>query len=110
MRFEGQAFEGRGIRLGGIVPLLDGEPAQAQFAFGIERDGDRMRLLVKVTGLDPTREIDSIGIRFEQVGGVARYLRHGYQSWDGSFFVEPGTPEGDGPPLKAPTLGYAATA
>ncbi|HEV2569552.1 glycoside hydrolase family 36 protein [Sphingomonas sp.] len=110
MRFDGQAFESLGIRLGGIVPLLDGEPAQAQFAFGIERDGDRLRLLVKVTGLDPAREIDSIGIRFEQVQGLGRYLRHGYQSWDGSFFVEPGTPAGDGPPLKSPTLGYAATA
>jgi alpha-galactosidase len=110
MRFDGQAFEGRGIRLGGIVPLVDGEPATSQFAFGIERDGDRLRLLVRATGLDPARAIDSIGIRFTDVQGVSRYLRHGYQSWDGSFFVEPGTPPGDGPPLKAPTLGYAATA
>ena len=54
--------------------------------------------------------LDSIGIRFGTVTGVRRYLRHGYQSWDGSFFVAPGTPAGDGPPLKAPTLGYAATA
>jgi alpha-galactosidase len=110
MKFDGQAFEGGGIRLGGIIPLIDGEPAQARFSFGIERDGERLRLLVRVDGLDPARAIDSIGIRFEQVEGVARYLRHGYQSWDGSFFVEPGTPAGDGPPLKAPTLGYAATA
>ncbi|NNM76482.1 alpha-galactosidase [Sphingomonas sp. ID1715] len=110
MRFDGQAFEGLGIRLGGIVPLLDGEPAQAQFAFGIERDGERLRLLVKVSDLDPTREIDSIGIRFEHIAGMSRYLRHGYQSWDGSFFADAGTLAGDGPPLKAPTLGYAATA
>lgn len=110
MKFDGQAFTGAGIRIGGIVPLIDGEPAKARFAFGIERDGERLRLLVKVTDLAPGREIDSIGIRFEQVSGLARYLRHGYQSWDGSFFVEPGTPAGDGPPLKSPTLGYAATA
>src|SRR3954469_20843743 len=112
MRFDGKTgtFEALGLSLSGIVPLLDGEPAQAQFAFGIERDGDRLRLLVRVSSLDPNRPIDSIGIRFEQVSGVARSLRHGYQSWDGSFFVEPGTPAGDGPPLKAPTLGYAATA
>ncbi len=110
MKFDGQAFAGAGIRLGGIVPLIDGEPATDRFAFGIERDGDRLKLLVRVDGIAPGRAIDSIGIRFEQVDGIARYLRHGYQSWDGSFFVEPGTPAGDGPPLKAPTLGYAATA
>ncbi len=110
MKFEDGSFVSGGIRLGGIVPLLDGAPAQAQFAFGIERDGDRLRLLVRVSGLDPARPIDSIGIRFDQVGGVARYLRHGYQSWDGSFFVDPGTPPGDGPPGKSPALGYAATA
>jgi alpha-galactosidase len=110
MKFDGQAFTGSGIRLGGIVPLIDGEPAQARFAFGIERDGDRLRLLVRVDGLEPGRAIDSIGIRFEQVSGVGRYLRHGYQSWDGSFFVEPGTLPGDEPPLKSPALGYATTA
>lgn len=110
MKFDGQAFTGAGIRIGGIVPLIDGEPVQARFAFGIERDGERLRLIVKVTDLEPGREIDSIGIRFEQISGLARYLRHGYQSWDGSYFVEPGTPAGDGPPPKSPTLGYAATA
>lgn len=110
MKFDGQAFAGGGIQLGGLVPLIDGEPTQARFAFGIERDGDRLRLLVRVDGLDPATPVDSIGIRFEKIAGVARYLRHGYQSWDGSFFVEPGTPPGDGPALKAPTLGYAATA
>lgn len=110
MKFDGQTFTGAGIRLGGIVPLIDGEPATDRFAFGIERDGDRLKLLVRVDGLAPGRAIDSIGIRFEQVSGVARYLRHGYQSWDGSFFAEPGTPPGDGSPLKSPALGYAATA
>ena len=29
------------------------------------------------------------GLRFGSAGNVARYLRNGYMSWDGSYFVEP---------------------
>ena len=54
--------------------------------------------------------LDSLGLRFSSIEGVRLYLRNGYQSWDGSFFVEPGTTAGDGPPAKAPTLGFAMTA
>jgi alpha-galactosidase len=108
MRFDGSAFEGHGIRLGGIRFLLNGAPSDLPFELDVRPDGDRLRIGIGVSGVDET--VDSIGIRFDDVRGVRRYLRHGYQSWDGSFFVEPGTPPGDGPPLKAPTLGYAATA
>lgn len=111
MPSEPEALELGGIRLGGIVPLLDGAPTECPATIETRRDASgRLRIAVRLTGLDPARPIDSIGLRFEAVRGVARYLRHGYQSWDGSFFVEPGTPPGDGPPLKSPTLGYAATA
>jgi alpha-galactosidase len=65
------------------------------------------RLSVSLEGVDkkPMR----LGLRFA-VKGAQRYLRNGYHSWDGSYFVEPGTATGDGPPEKAPTLGFAMTA
>ena len=63
---------------------------------------------VSAHGIDTA--LASLGLRFDGIAGVRRYLRNGYQSWDGSFFVAPGTPAGDGPPAKAPTLGFAMTA
>lgn len=114
----------RGIELGGILPLIDGEvpqhgPAQVagnqirwQLEGGwavLEIDFDsHPRLQFSLEGVDTA--VDSLGLRFTSVCGVSRYLRNGYQSWDGSFFVEPGTPPGDGPSAKAPTLGFAMTA
>ena len=41
----------------------------------------------------PTRtaRIASLGLRIAAIGNVRQYLRNGYMSWDGSFFVEPAT-------------------
>jgi alpha-galactosidase len=127
MAFESGAFRSLGISLGGLAPLLDGEVASMQRpqvdgdrltwslpegrAFlEVGLDGDALRLRFGVEGLAPDRPVDSIGLRFGTVTGGRLYLRNGYQSWDGSFFVAPGTPAGDGPPAKAPTLGFAMTA
>jgi alpha-galactosidase len=121
---ESRRFMARGLALGAIKPLIDGQvpvhgPAEVtstsivwplatgRFVIDI-KSGNPLRLHCGVEGVDAA--LDSIGIRFGEVTRVQRYLRHGYQSWDGSFFVAPGTQAGDGPPLKAPTLGYAATA
>ncbi len=117
-------FRALGLSLGAIEPLIDGVvPRHAaaqvtldaitwpldvgQFVLEIKA-GNPVRLHCRVEGV--AGPLAAIGLRFGAVTGVCRYLRHGYQSWDGSFFVAPGTPPGDGPPLKAPTLGYAATA
>jgi hypothetical protein len=43
----------------------------------------------------------SVGLRIGSAEGVSNYLRNGYTSWDGSYFVEPG-PEAQ--------TGYAMTA
>ena len=119
-------FACRGITLGGIEPLIDGDVVsysppeisasviQWKLECGIAvlevETGDVPVLHFRLEGIPPDREIDSLGLRFATVDGVRRYLRNGYQSWDGSFFVEPGTAPGDGPPAKAPTLGFAMTA
>ena len=118
-------IEARGISIADIRPLVDGvvPPHSAPVV-----DGDRISwaldvghltleiqrapvpaLRVRLDGVAPDRPIDSVGLRFD-VTGARRYLRNGYHSWDGSFFVAPGTPAGDGPPGKAPTLGFAMTA
>ncbi len=117
-------FSWPGISLAGLVPLIDGsEPAcqpsevsesrvcwkldSGTFILEIEA-AEPLKLRCRVEGY--TASLASIGIRFAAATGVRRYLRNGYQSWDGSFFVAPGTSPGDGPPGKAPTLGFAMTA
>lgn len=117
-------FSGRGLVLGRPLPLLDGEvltsAAPILEGTSLVWQTDDGRFVAEVTRDDPlqiTCRIEgragphmSIGLRFEGITGVRSYLRNGYQSWDGSFFAEPGTPAGDGPPPKSPTLGFAMTA
>ena len=121
----GRRFVWRGIALSEIEPLIDGEvPAHGR----VQVEGDTLvwhletavarlriepgsmpRLNFSLEGLPRGLEIDSLGLRLK-FQGARSYLRNGYQSWDGSFFVEPGTSGGNGPPAKAPTLGFAMTA
>ncbi len=99
------------VRLGGIVPLVNGEPAAAgtpavaetpggwslQWQLAEPFAGASFQLLISpefelsmsVTALSPEDVIDSFGVRFAETGNVRAYLRMGYQSWDGTFFVEP---------------------
>ena len=119
-------FTGRGITLRNIEPLIDGavpphrpprviagrilwELDSGTAALEIEA-GETTRLGFRLEGIPNDRRVDSLGLRIGSAGGVRSYLRNGYQSWDGSFFVEPGTSAGDGPRAKAPTLGFAMTA
>jgi len=81
-------------------PLLDGVvPAHTVSDDGSWRlsDGSRMRLeqhgeklRVVLDGFVGERRIASLGLRLT-AGNVRQYLRNGYMSWDGSFFVEPGS-------------------
>jgi alpha-galactosidase len=118
-------FEHEGVRLRLLDPLLDGEvPAhsgmqlmEAGWLWPLGNGGaialsqstadGITRLSVTAVGID--QPMQSLGLRFSAVG-VHRYLRNGYHSWDGSYFADPGTQQGDGPPEKAPTLGFAMTA
>ena len=109
----------RGVTLEGIAPLIDGEipphgPAeivageirwQLETGAAILAVEGNSGLQFRLEGV--TKTIDSLGVRFSEIRGVRRYLRNGYQSWDGSFFVEPGTQTGGGPPAKTPPLGFA---
>jgi alpha-galactosidase len=124
-------FAARGMSLGGIEPLINGAPAPtagrsqdergltwklagafagARLTLRIEAAEGRLRLLVELAGLSPDRIVDSLGLRFHTVVGVGRYLRNGYQSWDGSFFARPGEAAVDDNPARSPRLGFAVTA
>lgn len=115
----------RGVRFPAPEPLLNGEPAHGfaetkggrtiwtlrdggRITLDIATEEDTVRLYLCAEGVPGP--LDALGLRFTGMKGVRRYLRNGYQSWDGSWFAEPGTPPGDGPPAKAPTLGFAMTA
>lgn len=112
------AFDGRTgtfsagpVTLGDITPLIDGHPAASsaiafaeddtgwslkadintggQWQLRIERSGSMLLLTITLDGIDPSRPVEAIGVRFGSVCKAIRYLRNGYTSWDGSFFVEP---------------------
>jgi alpha-galactosidase len=47
------------------------------------------RIRYWLEGLPAEFILDSFGLRFEQVENVRQYLRNGYFSWDGSYYVQP---------------------
>ena len=93
----------RGMTLHVETALIDGAPAEARIEHD-EAHGEHRFTIHAARGAPM-----SAGLRFT-VTGVRRYLRNGYQSWDGSYFVAPGTTAGGDPPGKSPTLGFAMTA
>ncbi|MDB5918805.1 MAG: alpha-galactosidase [Massilia sp.] len=133
MRFDHEegTFKGRGMMLGAIAPLVNSVPAESAAYFASERElgwtlaapyegatlilrvepaVQGLGLTVSLSGLAVNQEIDSIGVRFAAVDGVERYLRNGYQSWDGSYLARPGEPPADDNPGRSPSIGYAFTA
>jgi alpha-galactosidase len=98
------SFDAAGISLGGLQPLIDGEPLDCEaprverstitwpvrdrtFVVRIAADEHGLRLEVSLEGVADI-SVDSIGLRLGKVTNVLRYLRNGYTSWDGSYFVE----------------------
>lgn len=120
-------FRERGMDFAELVPLIDGAvpPHQppivtadavswqldnGRVVLEIAEAGADLRLHLRLEDIALDHVIESLGLRLGDIHGCRLYLRNGYQSWDGSYFVAPGTPAGDGPPGKAPTLGFAMTA
>lgn len=105
---DGPGIEGAGVLLSGLAPVVDG--VRWAGAPEVVDDGaatvlrwlragevatlrltprdDRLEVTLTLSGLAPGRQVDALGIRFA-VAGARRYLRHGFTSWDGSYFVEP---------------------
>jgi alpha-galactosidase len=118
------AFTLGGIRLSQLAPLVDGAvpdhaapEADADGATWPLADGSRfeMRLSgseirLSLSGFSGTLRLAALGLRIGSAGNVRQYLRNGYMSWDGSYFVEP---EAARDVVAADPLiasGYAATA
>jgi alpha-galactosidase len=118
------AFTLGGIRLSQLAPLIDGAvpdhaapEADANGAVWPLADGGRfeMRLSgseirLSLSGFSGTLRLAALGLRIGSAGNVRQYLRNGYMSWDGSYFVEP---EAARDVVAADPLiasGYAATA
>lgn len=126
MNFDPQtrSFTLGGIRLGDLAPMIDGVvPAyrlQRADAAGIEwslEDGSRFTLALAgdtftlaLSGFSGDRRLAAIGIRIGSAANVRQYLRNGYMSWDGSYFVEPEAAREVAKSDTALTHGYAATA
>lgn len=97
----------RGIRLRYAPPALQGG------AFLLEAHhpdpASRVWLRYWLEGLPTDRRLDSFGLRFKGVENLRAYLRQGYFSWDGSFYLQPealaGLEDGDSHLLS----GYAMT-
>ncbi|MBI5649109.1 MAG: hypothetical protein HZC40_01460 [Chloroflexi bacterium] len=65
-------------------------PALGEATFGVElaRENEtRAWLRYWIAGLNDAP--DSFGVGFQRVENLRAYLRNGYTSWDGSFYVEP---------------------
>ena len=125
------AFEIGGIRLGELAPLVDGAVPPCG-APELEADGSVRRVAWRLAGgerfeleiagegeilIDCTlrgfageRRPEALGLRFGRVGNLRRYLRNGYTSWDGSYFVEPLSARAVAAADAAILSGHAATA
>ncbi len=119
-----QSFIIGGIRLADLAPSIDGAiPLHRVEAVGITGiswrldDGSLVTLRVSGESLDLTlsefageRQLAALGIHIGSIANVRQYLRNGYMSWDGSYFVEPDAARDV--VVSDPTIsqGYAATA
>ena len=71
------------ITIDELTPIVDGAPSSEAWIEQREIDG-RHEIVVVLRG---GGAIDAIGVRV-RARGARRYLRSGYTSWDGSFFVD----------------------
>ena len=109
-------IESTGVTLRGAEPVLNGIPLEAwtcevisvdhegielrylspslgRGIFGLQANQSDSQIKIRywVEGLPPDLVLDSFGLRFDQVENVRQYLRNGYFSWDGSYYVQPDT-------------------
>jgi alpha-galactosidase len=102
----GQTLSAGGVVFSDLAPLIDGAvpavdgPQIAQTGRGwtlswsigaqrfvVEIDTDPITLKIVLEGV-AGGSVDSLGLRIGRAANVVRYLRNGYTSWDGSYFVE----------------------
>lgn len=92
----------------GAIHLCYTLPAVGTFGVDIVTGKRPCSLHYWLEGLPDDFTLDSFGIRFDRIENARAYLRNGYFSWDGSFYVDV---EGAAAIPSAPGLekGYAVT-
>lgn len=92
----------------GVIQLRYTLPAAGTFGIDVVTDSQPRSLHYWLEGLPDGFDLDSFGIRFARIENARAYLRNGYFSWDGSFYVEV---EGAAAITPAPSLekGYSMT-
>jgi hypothetical protein len=73
-------------------------------------EGLRLDMSLQAVGGATLQPIDSLGLRVGRATNVLRYLRNGYMSWDGSYFVEPDSGRGVVDADPGALTGHAVTA
>ncbi len=127
--------ESGGISLSDLRPVLNGAPLENAHAEIIANNSTHFQLRYTAPALgDATFEVeiacgeeshawlrywlgrppdgvslDSFGLRFDRVENLSTYLRNGYYSWDGSFYVEPEGLQQWEEYERRPEIGYAMT-
>ena len=111
-------LESLGVTLRGARPVLNGTPLENWACEVVHLEDDQMELRYTaailgdgafglqasqtdaqghrwihywVEGLPDDLILDSFGLHFEQVENLKQFLRNGYFSWDGSYYVQPDT-------------------
>ncbi|MGH8237441.1 MAG: glycoside hydrolase family 36 protein, partial [Steroidobacteraceae bacterium] len=77
-----------------VTWLIAGAGERVVLAIVALADADGLMLDLALEGAQPGSSIDSLGLRIGAAANVLRYLRNGYMSWDGSFFIEPDSARG----------------
>ena len=67
---------------------------------------DRISIQYWLEDLPQDLLLDSFGLHFEQVENLRQFLRNGYFSWDGSYYVQPDSMTGLGEDMPQLTRGY----
>ena len=125
---ERAGFWAGNVRFAQLQPLLDGavpehEPAVAignglQWRLGDgsavqlnwEQAREGLQLSLSLSGFGGEKRLQSLGLRIGALGNVRQYLRNGYTSWDGSYFVEPDAARAAAEEDPKILTGHAATA
>ena len=124
----GQTLSAGGVVFSDFAPLIDGAvpacegPQIAKSGSGwtltwsigaqrfvVEIETDPMTLKIALEGV-AGGSVDSLGLRIGRAANVVRYLRNGYTSWDGSYFVELDSARGIIAADPTAVVGYAMTA
>ena len=99
-------FTGTPVGLAGIRPVINGDVPAGDWRAASEgfvlvlpagffhlhcsTEGNRLWLHYRVEGFPAATPLRSFGLRIGRISGHRAFLRHGYFSWDGSYFLQPG--------------------